>query len=147
MKSNYFRKISPGIILPLYKNMKSWKKILSFIDKLKQLMKKAIIIYNSKTGTTKKLGEGIFDYLLVNGVHPNLISIDDFNYDNSLEYDLFFLGCWTSGLLFFLQRPEKIWIDFAQKLPYLSSDKTILFTTYKIRTGSMFREMRKYLRF
>jgi len=110
-------------------------------------MKKAIIIYNSKTGTTKKLGEGIFDYLLVNGVHPNLISIDDFNYDNSLEYDLFFLGCWTSGLLFFLQRPEKIWIDFAQKLPYLSSDKTILFTTYKIRTGSMFREMRKYLRF
>ncbi|MGE5457246.1 MAG: flavodoxin family protein [Methanococcaceae archaeon] len=110
-------------------------------------MKKAVIVYNSKSGTTKKLGEGIYDYLHKNGISAHIRSIDEFDYSKLPEYDLFFLGCWTSGFLFFLQRPEKIWIDFAQKLPVLRSGRTILFTTYKIRTGSMFGEMRKCLRF
>jgi flavodoxin len=110
-------------------------------------MKKAVIIYRSKTGTTKKLGERIYDYLQKNGILAHIRSIDEIQNLDFLEYDFFFLGCWTSGLLFFMQRPEKSWIDFAQKLPVLKSERTILFTTYKLRTGSMFSEMRKYLRF
>jgi flavodoxin len=110
-------------------------------------MKKVIIIYNSKTGTTKKFGERIYEYILESGISADIKSINEFNSDSSSEFDFFILGCWTSGLLFILQRPEKIWIDFAQKLPEVKSERTILFTTYKIRTGSMFREMRKWLRF
>jgi len=110
-------------------------------------MKKAVIIYRSKTGTTKKLGERIYDYLHANGILANIGSIDEIDYQDLLAYDYFFLGCWTSGLLLFMQRPEKTWIDFAQKLPVLNRERTILFTTYKLRTGSMFSEMRKHLRF
>ena len=110
-------------------------------------MKKAIIIYRSKTGTTKKLGERIYDYLQSNGIYVKMGSIDEIGYQDLLSYDYFFLGCWTSGLLLFMQRPEKAWIDFAQKLPVLNRNRTILFTTYKLRTGSMFSEMRKHLRF
>jgi flavodoxin len=110
-------------------------------------MKKAMIIYRSKTGTTKKLGEKIYDYLQANDILADIRSIDRIHDLELPEYDLIFLGCWTSGLLFFMQRPEKLWTDFAQKLPELKSERTILFTTYKIRTGSMFSEMKKCLRF
>jgi flavodoxin len=109
-------------------------------------MKRAVIIYRSKTGTTKKLGEKIYDYLHSNGILADIGSIDEIDNLDLFSYDYFFLGCWTSGLLFFLQRPEKLWIDFVQKLPVLQGERTILFTTYKLRTGSMFNEMRKHLR-
>jgi flavodoxin len=109
-------------------------------------MKRAVIIYRSKTGTTKKLGEKICVYLHANGILADIGSIDEIDDLDLFSYDYFFLGCWTSGLLFFLQRPEKLWIDFVQKLPVLHGERTILFTTYKLRTGSMFNEMRKHLR-
>jgi hypothetical protein len=44
-----------------------------------------------------------------------------------------------------LQHPEKIWVDFAAKLPSMPEVKVALFTTYKILTGSMFRNMYKQL--
>lgn len=110
-------------------------------------MKRVIIIYRSKTGTTKKFGEQIFSYLQANGILPEIRSVEETNDLDLSSYHYFFLGCWTSGLLFFMQRPEKLWIDFAQKLPVLDRERTILFTTYKLRTGSMFNQMRKHLRF
>jgi hypothetical protein len=110
-------------------------------------VKRAIIIYRSQTGTTKKLGERIYDYLQTNGILANMGSIDEIDNLDLSAYDYFFLGCLTSGLLLFMQRPEKSWIDFAQELPVLNRERTILFTTYKLRTGSMFSEMRKRLKF
>ena len=54
------------------------------------------------------------------------------------------LGCWTSGWFVIKQHPNSIWTAFAEtqlqtKLPR----NLVLFTTYKIRTGSMFRKMRE----
>jgi flavodoxin len=110
-------------------------------------MKKAIIIYKSRTGTTKKFGEKIHDYLINKEIISHIKSIDEIDALDFSEYDYIFLGCWTSGLLFFMQKPEKSWIEFAQKMPILDSKKTVLFTTYKIRTGSMFNGMRRHLLF
>jgi hypothetical protein len=45
-----------------------------------------------------------------------------------------------------LQHPEKIWVNFAAKLPSMPDVKVALFTTYKILTGSMFRNMYKHLK-
>ena len=45
-----------------------------------------------------------------------------------------------------LQHPEKAWVDFAAKLPSMPDVKVALFTTYKILTGSMFRNMYKQLK-
>ena len=45
-----------------------------------------------------------------------------------------------------LQHPDKKWVDFAAKLPSMPDVKVALFTTYKILTGSMFRNMYKQLK-
>lgn len=110
-------------------------------------MKKAIIIYKSRKGTTKKFSEKIRDYLKKKEVNSQVKSIEEIGEFEFSEYDYIFLGCWTNGLFFFMQKPEKAWIEFAKKMPVLRSKSTVLFTTYKILTGSMFREMRKRLVF
>lgn len=104
-------------------------------------MKRAIILYKSKKGTTKKLGEKINQFLNEKGISTKIISIDEYNGESFSEIDYVILGCWTSGLLFFGQKPTKEWIQSAKKLPRIDGGKTILFTTYKLRVGNMFRNM------
>jgi flavodoxin len=108
-------------------------------------MKKAAIIYNSKTGTTKQYAEEIGAYLISQNLEVTTLSIQEYNAEILDHIDYLLLGCWTSGLMFFLQHPEKAWNDFAAGLPDPLQPKTALFTTYKIRTGSMFKKMRKQL--
>ena len=109
-------------------------------------MKTAVIVYHSKTGTTKKYAEEISDYLKSKGLDTQVTSIQVYSQDmlNNVDYVLF--GCWTNGLMVILQHPEKEWVDFAAKLPPMPDVKVALFTTYKILTGSMFRNMYKNLK-
>ena len=109
-------------------------------------MKKVAIIYNSKTGTTKKYAEEIGAYLKSQELEVNTLSIQEYSAEILDNVDYLLLGCWTSGLMFFLQHPEKAWNDFASRLPGSIQSKTALFTTYKILTGSMFKRMRKQLK-
>lgn len=109
-------------------------------------MKKAIIIYHSKTGTTRKFGEKIQEYLVDSNIDSTIKSIEEVVILDFFDFDYVFLGCWTHGLLFFLQHPEKCWVDFAKKLHSLGRRDTILFTTYKFRTGTMFKEMKKHIK-
>ena len=104
-------------------------------------MKKVAIIVNSKTGTTRQYAEEISKYLKSKGLDTQVTSIQAYSEDmlNNVDYVLF--GCWTNGLMVILQHPDKEWKDFAAKLPGMPSTKLIFFTTYKILTGSMFRNM------
>ena len=108
-------------------------------------MKKALIIYNSKKGTTKKFGNEIGEFLNTKNIDSKVIPIYDFNENEVSGYDYIFLGCWTSGLFICMQHPQQDWIDFAKKLPNLKNKKVVLFTTYKLATGSMFRKMKTHL--
>ncbi len=108
-------------------------------------MKKAIIIYRSKTGITRGLGENISLFLEEHDIVTEIMTLNEARDISFQNYDYVFLGCWTSGLFLFFQKPEKSWVEFAKKIPRLDCAKTILFTTYKVRTGSMFRNMRKHL--
>ena len=109
-------------------------------------MKKAAIIVNSKTGTTKKYADEISEYLKSKGLDSQVASIQDYSEDMLNDADYVFFGCWTSGLMVILQHPEKIWVEFAANLPSKPDAKVTLFTTYKILTGSMFRNMYKHLK-
>jgi flavodoxin len=109
-------------------------------------MKKAVILYNSKHGTTKKYAEEIGVYLGKKEISTKTVSISDYSDNLITGADYLFLGCWTSGLFFFLQHPEKVWKDFVAKLPKQLPSKIALFTTYKALTGSMFNSMRKELK-
>ncbi len=108
-------------------------------------MKKAVIIYNSKTGTTKKYAEEMGKYLKGKAIDVQLSSIQEYREEILDKANYVLLGCWTSGLMVFLQHPEKIWNDFTVKLPNMPDAKIALFTTYKILTGSMFKNMSKQL--
>lgn len=108
-------------------------------------MSKAVIIYNSKTGITKKYAKEIAAYLSQKKIAVNVLSITDAENKLIAGADYLFLGCWTNGLFLFLQHPDKLWKDFASKLPDNLKAKTALFTTYKVLTGSMFANMRKLL--
>ncbi len=109
-------------------------------------MKRALVIYHSKTGITRTFGKEISDFLGRNNIESTFISINDYR-DSDMQYvDYLLLGCWTSGLMILLQHPEKAWVDFSKKLPDLIGKKIGLFTTYKLATGSMFNGMKKRLR-
>ena len=102
---------------------------------------KAVIIYNSKTGTTKKYAEAISEYIKANKVEVVISSIREYKDEILEKADFLLLGCWTQGLIFFLQHPEKVWVDFARILPDNLKSRIILFTTYKVLAGSMFKKM------
>ncbi len=108
-------------------------------------MSKTLITYNSHTGITKKYAEEISMYLVSKKEETTLISIEDFKPEFIKDTDRILFGCWTHGLMIFLQHPEKKWVKFAKTLPDLNGAKTGLFTTYKLATGSMFKKMRKVL--
>ena len=109
-------------------------------------MKQAIIIYHSSTGTTKKFGEEIGEYLHSKGIDTHVTSTAVFREEMLKGADYILFGCWTSGLMIMLQKPEKSWVEFAKKLPSKKDTKIALFTTYKLLTGSMFRNMYKELK-
>lgn len=109
-------------------------------------MKTAVVTYHSKTGITKYYAKEIAGYLESKGVSTRISSIQAFQENLLDDADYLFLGCWTSGLMIILQHPEKEWVDFAAKLPGMPDVKVALFTTYKLLTGSMFRNMYKQLK-
>ena len=109
-------------------------------------MKQAIIIYHSRTGTTKTYAEAIGEYLNRKGFETLVTSTIGFQEEMLNRADYIFFGCWTSGLMIMLQKPEKSWIEFAEKFPVNLDAKVALFTTYKVLTGSMFRNMYKELK-
>jgi len=110
-------------------------------------MNTALIIHHSKTGTTKEFGRRIADFCNLQGINYSFISIEEYTKEHLEGVDYLFLGCWTHGHFIFNQHPDPEWVAFATKLPKLTHHKIVLFTTYKIATGSMFRKMKEHLIF
>ena len=106
---------------------------------------KASIVYRSRTGTTRRFAEEMGTYLGTLGVETAVASIGDADPAALPAADVVLLGCWTSGLMVVLQHPDEPWIQFAHAVPNLSGKKVVLFTTYKLLTGSMFGKMRHEL--
>lgn len=109
-------------------------------------MKRALIIYNSQTGTTRNLGIDIRNLCQANGIESKIVDTKEFTTDLLENADYLFLGSWTHGLMICLQHPDKLWVSFTKSLPEIKGKKIVLFTTYKLATGSMFRKMRKLIK-
>ena len=106
-------------------------------------MEKAIIIYQSKKGTTRKLGQEISNCLKLNGLKTITLSADDYEGQDLSLFDYIFLGCWTKGLMVVAQHPDREWKDLVTSLDIPENAKLAFLTTYKIATGSMFSKMQK----
>lgn len=108
-------------------------------------MKKALITYLSKSGTTKYFAHNMEKYISEKEIEVTAKSIYDVKPEDIEQHDYILIGCWTHGLFIAFQHPDKDWVKWAKQLPYLDNKKIGLFTTYKLATGSMFRKMEKYL--
>lgn len=108
-------------------------------------MKKAIIIYQSKKGTTKQLSNEIADFINNDEINTRVTSIEDLHETDLSPYDYIFLGCWTKRLLFLAQHPDAQWQNSVKSFRLPDNGNIALFTTYKFATGSMFLKMKECL--
>ena len=113
-------------------------------------MKKAIVVYRSHSGVTRRYGEEIAAFLNGKGVAAQVVSVGECDMSTLAAADYLFLGCWTSGLFVVRQHPDEPWLAFVRDMPPLATTpdagpRVALFTTYKLRTGSQFPKMRAAL--
>lgn len=110
-------------------------------------MKKAIVVYRSHTGVTRRYGEEIGAFLGARGVSAQVVSVGECDMSALAGADYLLLGCWTSGLFVVLQHPDEPWLAFVRDMPAIAGPRprVALFTTYKLRTGSQFPKMRAAL--
>jgi flavodoxin len=108
-------------------------------------MPTARVVYRSATGTTRRFAEEIGAHLRTRGVDTVVQSVGEADPASLASADFVLLGCWTSGLFVVAQHPDEPWLAFVRDVPALGVAKVGLFTTYKLRTGSMFPRMRAAL--
>ena len=107
---------------------------------------KAIVLYYSYKGKTARFAREIAMYLWSKGLHVSLSSLSDFEPARIKETDFLITGCWTCGWFVVGQHPHKTWCELSKPLSgIVPPEQTLFFTTYKIRTGSMFNRMKKVM--
>ncbi len=94
---------------------------------------RAIVIYESLTGNTRKAGHLIADELTRSGIEASACPINEVNHQALSEADLVIVGSWTDGLFFFGQRPGRI--GRLAKLPVIDGKRAAVYCTYAIDTG------------
>jgi flavodoxin len=113
-------------------------------------VKKAVVVYRSHSGVTRRYGEAIAAFLTARSVTAQVVSVGECDMATLADADYLFLGCWTSGLFVVHQHPDEPWLAFVRDMPALPTapdarPKVALFTTYQLRTGSQFPKMRAAL--
>ena len=105
----------------------------------------ALIVYYSKKGTTRRFADAIAYQVGKRIEKVRVKSIEEVTSQDIINSDILYMGCWTSGMFLFGQKPEKPWVDFVSKLPKVNGKQTVLFTTYAISSGNMFKRMKELL--
>ncbi len=106
---------------------------------------KAVVVYRSHSGVTRRYGEEIAAHLRDRGLAVTVASVGEADFATLSEADYLLLGCWTSGFFVVLQHPDEPWLAFVRDMPPTTRPKVALFTTYKLATGSQFARMRAAL--
>ena len=105
---------------------------------------KIAIVYQSRRGKTAAYAREMAMFLWQQGISVSLCSTSDFKKEKLAECDALMVGCWTSGWFIINQHPNPIWVKFAEEnLQGQLPSRLLLFTTYKIHTGSLFTRMKK----
>ena len=107
---------------------------------------RAIVLYYSHKGKTAAYAREIAMYLWSRGVSVRLSAVSDAVPEDLERCDFLISGCWTCGWFVIGQHPHARWKDFARQIQdRVEASRTLLFTTYRIRTGSMLTRMKRTL--
>jgi flavodoxin len=94
---------------------------------------KALVIWESMTGTTRKAAARIAAGLRAAGIEASTCSAQRVAHGALSEADLVVLGSWTDGLVFVGQKPgrqARLW-----QLPFMTGKQAYVFCTYAVDAG------------
>jgi hypothetical protein len=94
---------------------------------------KAVVLYESMTGNTKRTAELIGGALAAAGDEVNVRSVTNFDFHELAVADVVFVGTWVDGLVVFGQRPGRA--GRLRNLPVLDRKPVGVFCTYAINAG------------
>ena len=94
---------------------------------------RAVVIYESLTGNTKKAAEVIGRELTKRGVPTPVCPITRVDYQALAEADLVIVGTWTDGIFVVGQRPGRA--GRLRKLPVMRGKRCVVYITYAIDFG------------
>ncbi len=100
---------------------------------------KAIVIYESLTGNTRKAGELIAAGLTADGIETVACSTKAIDLQALSDADLVVLGTWVDGLFFFGQRPGGS--GRLSKLPVLEGKQVAVYVTYALEKGKTLEKL------
>src|SRR4051794_21296461 len=94
---------------------------------------KAVVLYESMTGNTRRAAELIGGSLAAAGDDVAVRPVTDIDFHELATADMVFVGTWVDGLVLFGQRPgraTRLW-----QLPVLDHKLVAVFCTYAINAG------------
>lgn len=94
---------------------------------------RAVIIYNSLTGTTEKAAHRIASELKALRVDATPVPIDEADDATVADADLVVVGTWTDGIVILGQKPagkKKL-----RNLPSLAGKRAVVYCTYAVDPG------------
>jgi menaquinone-dependent protoporphyrinogen IX oxidase len=94
---------------------------------------KAVVLYESMTGNTRRAAELIGGALAAVGDDVAVHAVTDFDFHELAVADVVFVGTWVDGLVLFGQRPGRA--GRLRKLPVLDRKPVAVFCTYAINPG------------
>ena len=100
---------------------------------------RAVVIYESLTGNTRKAAGFIGAELNRAGVATTVVPVTGIDYQSLADADLVVVGSWTDGLLFVGQRPGRS--GRLRKVPYIQGKRCAVFCTYAIDQGKVLEKM------
>jgi hypothetical protein len=94
---------------------------------------KALVIWESMTGTTRKAAGLIAGGLQAGGIETSVCPATRVDHGALSEADLVVVGSWTDGLVFVGQRPgrqSRLWA-----LPFMTGKQAFVYCTYAVDSG------------
>ncbi len=101
---------------------------------------KAMVIYESLTGTTKEAARLIAGHLQRLGHTVTAVSdVDAIDYQALSDAELVVLGTWTDGIFVVGQRPARA--GRLKSLPAMRGKKVVCYCTYALNPGKVIEKM------
>lgn len=104
---------------------------------------KAVVIYESLTGNTKRAAELIGRELVAAGAAATVCPITNIDFQALADADLVLVGSWTDGLIFVGQRPGRA--GRLRAMPVLYGKRCAVFCTYAVDPGKTLQKMQSIL--
>lgn len=104
---------------------------------------KAVVIYESLTGNTRKAAGYIGGFLEAGGIQTTVCPITKIDYGALSEAELVVVGTWTDGIVIAGQRPGRA--GRLKKMPTLAGKWCVVYATYAIDAGKVLHKLARIM--